>query len=476
MKDVFSTEPGKNIYSSAIRAIDEYSMLEHLKRGVLVGLSGGADSVMLLYLLLKIRSEICDFPLVAVHINHMIRGEEADRDEKFSEDLCRKLNVEFRSIHINVPEISREERIGVEEAARNARYAAFRQIIESDDSVSAIAVAHNATDNLETVIFNMMRGTGISGMAGIPPVRDNIVRPLIYSSKKDITDALNKASIDYVIDSTNSNVEYSRNYIRGEIVPRLYALNADAEAMTARMCKNLREDNDYVNGVADKIISDHLNDGYISKDVLANAPKPLFYRVLFKMVEQVSRVKPERAHIDAIHDLIGGGNFSYSLPGKLRFVSENGLCSIGNDILQTSSEYCVKLGYGVNEIPGYSTVVIISNDKTFKNYSNIYKISIQTQIPSDIIDNGLSVRTRRDGDSYVFGGITRKLKKLFNDRKIPPSLRQHIPVVVDDTGIAWVPGFRVRDGIYGNADAYIAFAEPICRDNNKKAIYFKAEC
>ncbi len=476
MKDVFLTEQGARIYSSAIRAIDDYRMLEHLKRGVLVGLSGGADSVMLLYLLSKIKSSVCDFPLVAVHINHMIRGEEADRDEKFSEELCRKLSIEFRSIHINVPEIAREERIGTEEAARNARYAAFNRVIEETDHISTIAVAHNATDNLETVIFNMMRGAGLSGIAGIPPVRDNIVRPLIYSSKKDITSALDEASIAYVIDSTNSDVEYSRNYIRNEIVPRLYALNADAEAMASRMCRNLRDDNDYISGVADQILSDNLRDGCISRDVLTAVPKTVFYRVLLKLVGQISEIKPEKTHVDAIYDLLGGGNFSYSLPGKLRFVMENGLCHIGNDILETGHEYSVRLHYGVNEIPGYSTVVIISDDKSFENYLNIYKISIQTQIPSDIIDNGLSVRSKRDGDSYVFGGITRKLKKLFNDRKIPPSRRQHIPVISDDAGIVWVPGFRVRDGMYSKAASYIAFAEPICRGNSKKTIYFKAEC
>ena len=143
--------------------------------------------------------------------------------------------------------------------------------------------------------------------------------------------------------------------------------------------------------------------------------------------------------------------------------------------MDTDADYCVKLGYGVNKIPGYSTVAIISADKNFESYSNIYKISIQTQIPSDIIDNGLFVRSKKDGDSYIFGGITRKLKKLFNDRKIPPSLRQHIPVVADGNGIVWVPGFRVRDGLSLNGSAYIAFAEPICQDTNGKSMYFKAE-
>ena len=163
------------------------------------------------------------------------------------------------------------------------------------------------------------------------------------------------------------------------------------------------------------------------------------------------------------------------MPGKIRFVMENGLCYIGNDIVEHESSYAVSLKNGVNEIPGYSTVVIVSDDKTFENYSNIYKISIQQQIPSDIMEHGLCVRSKEDGDAYVFGGMTRKLKKLFNDRKISPSLRQHIPVISDNSGIVWVPGFKARDGL-AKGSLYIAFAEPVSRDNNKKAIYFKAEC
>ena len=474
MKDVFSNKHGESIYSGALRAIDDYHMLDRINGGVLIGLSGGADSVMLLLLLLKIKSLVCDFPLVAVHINHMIRGNEADRDENFSKSLCESLGVEFRSISVNVPKIASEQGISIEEAARNARYSAFFDIIKADQRISTVAVAHNATDNLETVIFNMMRGSGLSGICGIPPVRDNIIRPLIYSSKQQIIAALDAAEIGYVTDSTNADVQYTRNYVRHEIVPRLSALNEDPEAMVTRMCQNLRDDNEYMSREADRIIESNMQESGIPANALTAIPKSLFYRVLLKMVAEKSGVRPEKTHVDAIYDLVLGGNFSYSLPGKIRFVMENGLCYIGNDIVEPESSYSVPLKVGVNEIPGYSTVVILSDDKTFENYSNIYKISIQQQIPSDIIDDGLCVRSKKDGDSYVFGGMTRKLKKLFNDRKISPSQRQNIPVISDKNGIVWVPGFKVRDGLV-RGSLYIAFAEPICCDNTKKAIYFKAE-
>jgi tRNA(Ile)-lysidine synthetase-like protein len=240
------------------------------------------------------------------------------------------------------------------------------------------------------------------------------------------------------------------------------------------MCRSLREDGEYIGKEAENFVRTHLGNGRIHQSALLTLPKPLFYRVLTIMTSEKCDQKPERTHVDAIYDLLGGGNFSYSLPGKIRFVMENGLCYIGNDIIEEDCSYSVKIDLGVTEIPGYSTVVILSDDKTFKNYTNIYKISIQQQIPSDIIKDGLSVRSKEDGDSYTYGGMTRKLKKLFNDRKIPPSLRQHVPVVCDSQGILWVPGFGLRDGARSNSGIYIAFAEPICQ-TDKTSIYFKAE-
>ena len=475
MKDVFLTKKGEEVYAAALRAIDDHSMIERIKRGVLVGFSGGADSVMLLLLLLKIKETVCDFPIIAVHINHMIRGDEANRDEGFSRNFCLSLGVEFKAIRIDVPKIAEEKGIGIEEAARNARYSAFADFIADDNRFSTIAVAHNATDNLETVIFNMMRGAGISGMAGIQPVRDNIIRPLIYSSKSDITAVLDEADIEYVVDSTNNDVKYTRNYIRHEIIPRLSVLNSDPVAMATRMSQSLREDADFIASEAEDIIREHLKDGSIAKDAISGLPKSLFYRVFTLMVSTKSDIKPEKTHVDAVYDLLHGDNFSYSLPGKIRFISENGICYIGNDIVKQDYSYSIQIKPGVNEIPGYTTVVIVSDDKNFKNYTNIYKISIQQQIPSDIINDGLSVRSKEDGDSYTYGGMTRKLKKLFNDRKIPPSLRQHVPVVFDNSGILWVPGFGLRDSARSGDKIHIAFAEPICQDNNKKSIYFKAE-
>ena len=176
-------------YKSFLSTIREYGMQEQILRGVLVGFSGGADSMLLLHLLLRYQKE-SRFPLVAVHVHHGIRGENADRDAHFTEEICKSLGVEFCLLHTDVPALAESESIGIEEAARNARYSCFYNIIQSRNDISSIALGHNSTDNLETVIFHLMRGCGSGGLAGIPPVRENIIRPLIGLSREDIRSTL----------------------------------------------------------------------------------------------------------------------------------------------------------------------------------------------------------------------------------------------------------------------------------------------
>jgi tRNA(Ile)-lysidine synthase len=201
IRKLFASPEGKKIYATIEKAIFEHNMLEQMRRGVLVGFSGGADSVLLLSFLYEMKSKGEQFPILACHINHMIRGDEADWDECFSTKFAKSLDIEFVSYHIDVPKMAEERSIGIEEAARNARYSKFSDIIKGRNDIDSICVAHNATDNAETILFNIIRGTGTKGAAGIPPVRDNILRPLIYLPKKEITTVLDSFDIPYVVDS-----------------------------------------------------------------------------------------------------------------------------------------------------------------------------------------------------------------------------------------------------------------------------------
>ena len=459
---LFSTSEGRCVYNAALSVIDSYGMAKKLKEGTLVGLSGGADSVMLLLVLLEYRRRVSDFQILAIHVNHMIRGEEAERDEHFSEELCKSLGVEYESVRIDVPRLAQAQKTGLEEAARKARYSAFEKIISVREDIRTVAVAHNATDNLETVIFNMMRGTGLLGVCGISPVRDNVVRPLITSPKSDIVLALQSVGIEYVVDSTNLETEYSRNYIRHKIIPALSKLNASPESMATRLSENLRADEIFISKIANTFIMENRKDGAIDVNLLRQLDKAVFSRVLRLLTVDYTDKQPERAHIDAIYSLLPKDSFSFSLPGQIKFVLSSGKAFIEKDLREPrDNSYSIPLSVGVNSIPNSDEVIIITNSDELECYSNIYKISIQAQIRFDIIKDGLSARTRLDGDAYRFGGMTRKLKKLFNDCSLPRKRRDSLPVICDREGIVWVPGFRVRDGAYDKNGIAVALASPL---------------
>ena len=187
IKALFETEDGKLIYEAAYGIVKKYDMLPMISEGVLVGFSGGPDSVMLLCFLLELRRrEALDFKITCAHVNHGIREIEAERDEEFCISICKAFDTELIVEKHSVPALAQANGEGIEEAARNLRYSIFADIIRGRNNISAIAVAHNMNDNAETVLFNILRGSGANGAGGIRPVRDNIIRPLISVLKNDI--------------------------------------------------------------------------------------------------------------------------------------------------------------------------------------------------------------------------------------------------------------------------------------------------
>ncbi len=442
---LFSSDKGIAIYKSAERAIEDFHMVDAVRNGVLLGLSGGADSVMLLLFLLKYRNENFDFPILAVHVNHMIRGKEAGRDEEFSRELCERLGVEFISKKIDVPTLAKDTKKSVEEAARDARYSVFRDIICGRSEINTIAVAHNSDDNLETVIINMLRGAGSRGMSGIDPFRDGIIRPLIYVKKEDISSALISENIDFVTDSTNESDDYTRNYIRHNILPAFLSFLPSVHASAEKMCRNLREDDECLNLFA-RDFTDKYENGKIPSAELSKLPPSLLFRCLKIYFSDFCSCTLERVHIDAIRSCLEKGtDFSVNVPSAL-FISSGGLCGFFlNGTACDHNIFLFKLSDGNNDIPEFSASVSVFKDAPVDYSSKIYNISTQASLSSAIIKGDLFIRNKRDGDACFWGGMTHKLKKLFNDRKIPVPMRSKIPILCDEAGIVWLPGFGVRD-------------------------------
>ena len=450
VENAFSSKKGVELYNRIYATVVKENMSSFIDRGVLVGFSGGADSVFLTCFLTEYKRRLDkDFSILAVHVHHGIRASEADRDEAFSNDFSSELGIEFASRRVDVPAMKQSLGLGMEEAARNARYSIFDDIIQGRDDINTIAVAHNATDNTETVLMNMLRGSGLSGVCGIKPIRDNVIRPIIAISKSEIVDFLNEHEIPYVTDSTNLSSDYSRNYVRNEILPLFKHLSTDPDAAIVRLTENLRSDLDYLNRQADSFIQNECEQEVTCASLRALHPA-LQAKVLAKLIHTNTGFYPEEKHISALRSLLGSDNFRYSLPGEKNLVSERGVCAFLPKASENKvSKQIFSLVKGENKISGTNLTVYIGEvDKTSLN---VYNFSIQAYISSDIIDNGLILRFKSDGDSYRYSGINHKLKKVFNDRNIPPTQRELIPIICDSEGIVLLPGMSVRDGARSDA-------------------------
>ena len=272
---------------------------------VLVAFSGGADSSLLLHLLAHYLKD-SRVSLAACHLNHLIRGEEAFRDERFAEETAKKLGVPFYSKRVDIPALCKDGG-SVEETARRERYAFFDEIAERSGKNTVIATAHNADDNLETVLFNLVRGTGIAGLCGIPPVREGkYVRPLIFYSSAEIRSLADVLNIPYVTDSTNLETDYTRNKLRHLVIPYLRELNPSAERSVMRMCEGLREDDDFINGCVLRFFEENKESpGLLSSlRVLHSAVLAKVIVKLFEPLKNEGCPSLESVHIRKIIDLI----------------------------------------------------------------------------------------------------------------------------------------------------------------------------
>lgn len=427
------------IYQTVINTINEYRMLDGVK-SVLLGFSGGADSTALL----QIMRSIPDIEVFAVHVNHNIRGEEALRDQLFCEDFCRRHNIKLFIENVDVPKLAKSHCLSIEETARNERYRIFDSLCSTHD-INRIVTAHNSDDNIETVIFNMSRGTSLRGLCGIPPIRDNIIRPLIECSKADIINYCYENNLEFMIDSTNLNNDYTRNFIRNEIVPKFKILNPSVDIAITRMCKSLRTDDNYFKTEVAKL----------PDNLTVNQLKNLHDSILSRyLVRQYESACPNGYlggdHIMAIIDMVRNGYpNNISLPCKMNFKlygDNTGFVKEVNYQKFTIPKTYLKMGE--NPVTGTNSVIFLTdNEKDIKLMKNIYKLFIYKEFKFDTIVGCIYIRSRQNGDKYTFGNMTRNVKKLLCDRHIPQNERDLLPFVCDDKGILWVPHFDIRDDV-----------------------------
>lgn len=417
------------IKKSVLRTIRQFSLLgDYHGATVTVALSGGADSMALLNVLLSLKDEL-GITVEAAHFNHMIRGNEADRDEEFVKEQCKRLGVKLYCGQGDVPSNAKENGISLETAARNLRYD-FLSRVNKD----FVATAHTASDNLETVIFNLTRGTAIDGLCGIPPKRDIFIRPLIFCTREQIESYCEENNIPYVTDSTNLCDDYSRNKIRHNIIPVLKDINPSVEKAIVRMSVALRHDSKFLNSASENYLTANVNsEGELSLDGFDALEPAVSSRVVKMFVEGAAkRSFMESVHIEAVLGIIQGGG-KISLPHKWTVYCDNRVLWVENksNVEQQKNPYIVntaEMDYNL----------LVSEQK-------VNNLLLKNSIDCDKIVGELVGRVRWQGDSIRLKnrGCTKTLNKLYNEYRIPVEERDLIPVLADDKGVIWIYGIGV---------------------------------
>ena len=418
--------------NKVMKAIDDYSMLRGASK-VVVGFSGGADSVCLLHILSKLRNEI-GFEIIGAHVNHGIRGDEALRDADFAQRFCEQLGVEFKLLNVDCVSKAKEIGVSVEECGRLLRYDFFYSLA---DSGTKVATAHNSNDNTETVLFNLARGSSVKGVGGIPPVRGNIIRPLIYCTRKEIEGYCLENNLQFVTDSTNLCDDYTRNKIRHKILPVLEEINPEAVSNVASLSSDAREVTEYIRNEALSLIKKASNnDGTYNVDVLLENCSVILREAVVLLFSAYSDKTLERKKIEELCRLLRntgrvqvyGNVFAEVKRGKFRFYF-NEINAKPQSVTVPSVPFeAVFSDYKINV------------DSFSKSSEKINKKLLDNLIDCDKIVGNVFLRTRVEGDKITLfnRNVTKTLKKLFNELNIPVEKRDSIPVLCDDNGVLWV--------------------------------------
>lgn len=389
--------------------IRKYTMLQPGDH-VVCAVSGGADSMALLWAMYLLKEKL-QITVSAAHFNHGLRGEESDRDEAFVRDFCSGYGIPFVCGHARVSAGKK----GLEAAAREARYAFLQQL------PGKVATAHTADDNAETVLMHLVRGTGLKGLGGITPVRENVIRPMLGLTRQDVLAFLQEYSIGYVTDSSNEEDDFLRNRLRHRVMPLLQAENPRFAENASAMALELRQDAATLEQLAGEVLP--------SVPQLRDMPYSLQNRILSAFLKKNGVQEPERAHIDLARSLVYSENPSAKadFPGGITLGRNYNALQL---VQQTAHWLAVELTIpGSVELHGYRITAARSEAAVcHRDHFTVVPVG------------KLFLRPRQPGDTMRLTGGTKSIKKLFIDQKIPAMLRETVPVLADDAGVLAVCG------------------------------------
>ncbi len=411
-----------------LKTVRKYRLIRPGDR-VLVAFSGGPDSVFLLRMLYEAQ-KILKVSLAAAHLHHGIRGIEADRDLEFSKDFVESLGIPFFFEYRNVPDYAKREKLSVEEAARILRYEFLEKTLKKWGG-NRIATAHTLSDSVETVLFNLFRGTGPSGLAGIPPSRGVVVRPIISFSREEILKILDECRIPYVVDSTNLKLDYTRNYIRHAVIPVIKKRFPEFEKAVAGTSEIFRAEKEFFEKryqtIREKSFKLSLGDNLsvLDTEVLKNYHRAELYW-FFKLFLGL-----DFSHVEEAVELIFKGQGRLSIPG--------------GSLIKSYGELAVI--YGSLKKPGfgkfYPPFQVDFEFPNFRIVAGITDRAEETEDPFVFYWHNLGefeIGSRKSGDRVRIEGVgVKKLKEMFIEKKIPSWRRDFFPVVRQGGKILWVP-------------------------------------
>ena len=405
---------------------------------VLLGLSGGADSTVLLHLLLAARDTLGLGEVRALHVNHGLRGDAAARDEAFCRDLCKQWNVPFAAETVDVPAAVAETGESVEQAARRLRYAA----LFAHANGAAVVTAHTASDNAETVLLHLTRGSGLRGLCGILPRQNDLVRPLLFATRAEVEAYAAANGLSFVTDETNADTAYSRNRVRADVMPALKAVNPQVETALLRLCDSLREDEECLRDQGQLLLEcAEFEDapGTYDREVLKPAPPAILRRALLQMLP--STVDVEKAHVEALCDLVCEGG-AVTLPGGVIVKTQGDAVFVAAKTEETEPfSFPVEIGVPFT-IAGETYVLRLFSAAEFENCRKVYSLLLHSYGDYAKINGVLTVRSRLDGDTYrPVGRGTKTLKKLLNEAGLSAEERSELPLLCDENGIVAAFGF-----------------------------------
>lgn len=438
---------------------------------IVAGLSGGADSVCLVMVLKRIiEIHRLGINIVTVHVNHGIRGEEAERDEKFAKEFAQANGLEFQSYHVNIPMIAKNGNMSEEEAGRQERYRIFREEAKCYPDAK-IAVAHHMDDQAETVLMHLMRGTGLAGLVGMNPVNGDIIRPLLCVTRQDIEDFLEKEGQGFITDSTNLDDDYTRNKVRNILIPlmkdifnpnvtqSLCAASLDAAKIESHIEKETCQaiDEYVVYGKEDAVI-EHLEE-FLKLDICIR--ERVYRNVLFRLSGKHKNIY--RVNIEAVDGIACGDTGKvHDMPWSLcvKKIYDRLIFERKNSCDAATDDFLIKINKNEIDYSGVKKEYPVGKN-IYLNGKNVYLNSINFQMVNNLngkfsgndytkyfdydkIENTIHIRFRQNGDYFIFSsdGGRKKLKNELIDRKVEPQNRDKVLIVAQKSEVLWAAGIR----------------------------------